>query len=68
MQGTSARWVPKHNTRHVRKLGVPTQRKERSQVARPNVRLQCKCKARLQRMARRHFRKLGATTQRNARP
>jgi hypothetical protein len=62
MQGTSARWAPKRNTRPVRKLGAPTQQKARPQVALPNVRLQRK------RKARRHVRKLGAPTQRKARP
>jgi hypothetical protein len=37
MQGTSARWAPKRNTRHVRKLGAPMQRKARLQVERPNA-------------------------------
>src|ERR1700722_18534931 len=36
-QGTSARWAPKRNVRHVRKLGAPTQRKARPQVGRPNA-------------------------------
>jgi hypothetical protein len=68
MQGTSARWAPKRNTRPVRKLGAPTQQKARPQVALPNVRLQRKHKARPQRKARRHVRKLAASTQRKARP
>jgi hypothetical protein len=45
MQGTFEKWAPKRNTRHVRKLGVPTQRKARPEVGRPNARLQRKCKA-----------------------
>jgi hypothetical protein len=44
------------------RLGAPTQRKARTQVGRPNARLQCKHKARP------HVRKLGAPTQRKARP
>jgi hypothetical protein len=48
MQGTSGRWAPKRNTRHVRKLGTPTQRKARPQVGRPNARPQRKDKARPQ--------------------
>ena len=59
-QGTSARWAPKRNTRHVRKLGTPTQRKARPQVGCPN--------ARPQRKARPHVRKLGSPTQHKARP
>jgi hypothetical protein len=51
MQGMSARWAPKRNTRPVRKLGAPTQHKARLQVVLPNVRLQCKRKARPQRKA-----------------
>jgi hypothetical protein len=38
MQRASARWTPKRNARHVRKLGAPTQRKARPQVGRPNTR------------------------------
>jgi hypothetical protein len=64
----SARWVPKRNTRHIRKLGAPTQQKARPQVGHPNARPQRKRKARSQRKARPHVRKLGATTQRKARP
>jgi hypothetical protein len=67
-QGTPARWAPKHNIRHVRKLGAPTQRKARPQVGRPNARPQRKRKARLQRKGRPHVCKLGAPTQRKARP
>jgi hypothetical protein len=73
-QGTSARWAPKRNTRHVRKLGAPTQRKARPQVGRPNARPQRKRKTRNARHARtsaswapqrnaRHVRKMGAQTQ-----
>src|ERR1700679_900697 len=47
-QGTSARWAPKRNARHVRELGAPTQSKARPQVGRPNARPQRKRKARLQ--------------------
>jgi hypothetical protein len=50
------------NTRHVCKLGAPTQHKARPQVGRPNARPQRK------RKARPHVRKLGAPTQRKARP
>jgi hypothetical protein len=53
-QGTSARWAPKRNTRHIRKCGAPMQRKARPQVGRPN--------------ALPHVRKLGAPMQRKARP
>jgi hypothetical protein len=66
MQGTSARWAAKRNTRHIRKLGAPMQRKARPQVGRLNARPQRKCKARLQCKARQHVRKLGAPTQRKA--
>src|ERR1700678_3905166 len=44
-QGTSASWAPQRNashvrnTRHVRKLGAPTQRKARPQDGRPNEKL-----------------------------
>jgi hypothetical protein len=54
MRGTPARWAPKRNTRHVRKLGGPTQRKARPQVGYPNARL--------------HIRNLVAPTQHKARP
>jgi hypothetical protein len=47
-QGTSARWAPKRNARHVRKLGAPMQCKARPQVGRPNAGPQRKRKARLQ--------------------
>jgi hypothetical protein len=74
-QGTSARWAPKRNTRHVRKLGTPTQRKARPQVGCPNARPQRKARpqvgcpnARPQRKARPHVRKLGSPTQHKARP
>jgi hypothetical protein len=60
--------MPKRNTRHVRKLGAPTQRKARLQVGRPNARPQRKRKAHPQCKARQHVRKLGAPTQRKARP
>jgi hypothetical protein len=55
-------WAPQRSTRHVRKLGAPTQRKARPQVGRPNARPQRK------RKARPHVRNLGAPTQRKARP
>jgi hypothetical protein len=61
-QRTSARWAPKRNTRHVLKLGAPTQRKARPQVGCPNARPQRKHKARP------HVRKLGTPMQRKARP
>jgi hypothetical protein len=68
MQGTSGRWTPQRNMRHVRKLGAPTQRKARPQLGRPNARPQRKRKARPQFKARQHVRKLGALTQRKAHP
>jgi hypothetical protein len=43
-QGTSARWAPKRNARHVRKLGAPTQRKARPEVGCPNARPQRKAR------------------------
>jgi hypothetical protein len=55
-------WAPQRNTRHVRKLGAPTQCNARLQVGRPNARPQRKCKARP------HVRNLGAPTQCKARP
>jgi hypothetical protein len=55
-------WLPQRNARHVRKLGAPTQRKERPQVGHPNARPECK------RKARPHVSKLGAPTQRKAHP
>jgi hypothetical protein len=61
MQGTSSRWAPKRNTRHVRKLGAPRQRKARPQVGRPNAHPQRK------RKARPHLCKWGAPKQRKAR-
>jgi hypothetical protein len=67
-QGTSARWVPKRNTRHIRKLGAPMQHKARPQVWRPNARPQRKRKARSQCKARLNVPNLGATTQRKACP
>jgi hypothetical protein len=48
MQGSSGRWAPKRKTRHVCKLGTPTQRKPRLQVGCPNARPQHKHKARPQ--------------------
>jgi hypothetical protein len=71
MQGTSARWAPKRNTRHVRKLGAPTQRKARLQVGCPNGRPQVgrpNAHTQRKRKARPHVRKLGAPTQRKALP
>jgi hypothetical protein len=54
-EGLSLSWAPTHS-------------KACLQVARPNVRLQRKCKEHPQRKARRHIRKLGAPTQPKARP
>ena len=36
-KGASARWAPKRNARHVRKMGTQTQHKTRPQVGRPNA-------------------------------
>jgi hypothetical protein len=84
MQCASARWMPKHNTRHIRKLGAPMQRKARLQVGRPNARPHRKLKARpqvgrpnvMQGMSTRwapqrnprHVRKMGTQTQHKTRP
>jgi hypothetical protein len=68
MQGTSARWANKRNTRHVGKLGTPTQCKARREIGRPNARPQRKRKARPQWKARPHVCKLGSATQRKALP
>jgi hypothetical protein len=68
MQGTSGRWAPKRNTRHVRKLGAAMQRKAHPQFGRPNACPQRKRKGRPQCKARPHVRNLSATMQRKACP
>jgi hypothetical protein len=68
MQGTSGRWAPKRNTRHVRKLAAPTHRKARPEFGHPNARPQRKHKASLECKAHPHVRNLGTTTQRKAHP
>src|ERR1700678_3112023 len=67
-QGTSARWAPQRNARHVRKLGAPTQRKKRPQDGRPNATQGTSASWAPQRPSARHVRKLGGPMQSKARP
>jgi hypothetical protein len=61
-QGTSARWVPKRNTKHVRKLGAPMHvRNVNARHVRTSASWAPQCNAS-------HVRKLGAPMQCKARP
>jgi hypothetical protein len=59
------KWAPKHNTRHVHKLGAPMQRKACPEVGRPNACPQCKRKACCN--ARHVYTSASCVTQRNPR-
>jgi hypothetical protein len=69
-------WVPKRNTRHIRKLGAPTQRKARPQVGCPNAMQGTSASWAPKRTSARwapkrnarHVRKMGAQMQHKARP